>query len=107
MEAGHGGTLAARALLDSGIDVLFALPGGHNLPLFEGARLRGLRLIDTRHEENAVMMAEGHALATARVAAAAVTMIRSNGVVDGRLPPKAAIAMRYAPRRNMSSAALA
>ena len=33
-----GGVLAARALLDAGIEALFALPGGHNLPLFEGAR---------------------------------------------------------------------
>ena len=69
----HGGILAAQALLDAGVDTLFGLPGGHILPLLEGARRTGLRLIDTRHEENAVMMAEGHALATGRVAAAAVT----------------------------------
>jgi len=68
-----GGTLAARALKAAGIDALFALPGGHVLPLFEGARVEGLRLIDTRHEENAVFMAEGWALATGRPAAAAVT----------------------------------
>jgi acetolactate synthase-1/2/3 large subunit len=73
MEAQHGGILAARALLDSGIEALFALPGGHNLPLFEGARVEGLRLIDTRHEENAVMMAEGWALATGSPAAASLT----------------------------------
>ena len=72
-EPEHGGILAARALLDAGVDTLFALPGGHVLPLFEGARRTGLRLIDTRHEENAVMMAEGFALATGRPAAAAVT----------------------------------
>jgi thiamine pyrophosphate-dependent acetolactate synthase large subunit-like protein len=68
-----GGVLAARALRESGVETLFALPGGHNLPLFEGARREGLRLIDTRHEENAVFMAEGWALATGRVAAASVT----------------------------------
>jgi acetolactate synthase-1/2/3 large subunit len=68
-----GGTLAARALRSAGVDVVFALPGGHILPLFEGARVERLRLIDTRHEENAVFMAEGWALATGRVAAAAVT----------------------------------
>jgi len=54
-----GGVLAARALKSSGVETLFALPGGHNLSLFEGARQVGLRLIDTRHEENAVMLAEG------------------------------------------------
>src|SRR5438876_3643589 len=68
-----GGVLAARALKDAGVSAIFALPGGHVLPLFEGARVEGIRLIDTRHEENAVFMAEGWALATARPAAAAVT----------------------------------
>src|SRR5213593_2296575 len=68
-----GGTLAARALKAAGIDALFALPGGHVLPLFEGARVEGLRLIDTRHEENALFMAEGWALATGQPAAASVT----------------------------------
>src|SRR5437764_11759487 len=72
-DAGHGGILAAHALKDAGITTIFALPGGHNLPLFEGARREGLRLVDTRHEENAVFMAEGWALATGRVAAASVT----------------------------------
>ncbi|MFL5797392.1 MAG: thiamine pyrophosphate-binding protein [Actinomycetota bacterium] len=69
----HGGILAARALHEAGVTTLFALPGGHNLPLFEGARVAGLRLIDTRHEENAVMMAEGWALATGSVGVASVT----------------------------------
>jgi acetolactate synthase-1/2/3 large subunit len=68
-----GGILAARALARAGITTLFALPGGHVLPLFEGARVEGLRLIDTRHEENAVFMAEGWALATAEPGVAAVT----------------------------------
>ncbi|MDP9342855.1 MAG: thiamine pyrophosphate-binding protein [Actinomycetota bacterium] len=72
-EAEHGGILAARALAAEGIDTMFALPGGHNLPLFEGARVAGIRLIDTRHEENAVMMAEGWALATGRPGVASVT----------------------------------
>jgi acetolactate synthase-1/2/3 large subunit len=71
--AEHGGILAARELKALGIEVIFALPGGHILPLFEGARVEGIRLIDTRHEENAVLMAEGWALATGRVAVAAVT----------------------------------
>ena len=72
-EPEHGGILAARALKESGVRTIFALPGGHNLPLFEGARVEGIRLIDTRHEENAVLMAEGWALATGEVGAASVT----------------------------------
>jgi thiamine pyrophosphate-dependent acetolactate synthase large subunit-like protein len=69
----HGGVHAARALKANGVETIFGLPGGHILPLFEGARREGLRLIGTRHEENAVFMAEGWALATGRVVAAAVT----------------------------------
>ena len=72
-EAQHGGIHAAQALQEAGIETLFALPGGHILPLFEGARVLGLRIVDTRHEENAVFMAEGWALATGRPAAAAMT----------------------------------
>jgi acetolactate synthase-1/2/3 large subunit len=69
----HGGVHAARALAANGVEAIFALPGGHILPLFEGARREGTRLVGVRHEENAVFMAEGWALATGRVAAAAVT----------------------------------
>jgi len=71
--APHGGVLAARALAAAGVDTLFVLPGGHILPLFEGARQCGLALVGTRHEENAVFMAEGLALATGGVGVAAVT----------------------------------
>ena len=71
--APHGGVLAARALVAAGVETLFALPGGHVLPLFEGARQCRLNLVTTRHEENAVFMAEGAALATGRVGAATVT----------------------------------
>src|SRR6266496_3185443 len=73
LENEHGGILAARALSAAGVHTIFALPGGHVLPLFEGARVEGLRLIDTRHEENAVFMAEGWALATGEPGFAAVT----------------------------------
>ena len=68
-----GGILAARALKAAGVETIFALPGGHILPLFEGARVEGLRLVDTRHEENAVFMAEGWALATGGPGVGAVT----------------------------------
>src|ERR671930_580040 len=80
----HGGVLAARALKEAGVDTIFALSGGHILPLFDGARVEGIRIIDTRHEENAVMMAEGWALATGRVG---VEMARgmSRGGADPRL----------------------
>ena len=68
-----GGVLAARTLRRAGVRTLFALPGGHNMPLFRAAPAEGIRLVDTRHEEGAAMMAEGWALATAEVGAVTVT----------------------------------
>src|SRR5439155_23141822 len=38
-----GGMLAARALHAAGVRTLFALPGGHNMPLFRAAPAEGLR----------------------------------------------------------------
>ena len=73
VETVHGGILAARALQAAGIDTIFALPGGHILPVFEGARRHGIRVIDTRHEEGAVLSALGWALATGGPSVAAVT----------------------------------
>ncbi len=72
-ESVNGGVLAARTLRRAGVRTLFALPGGHNMPLFRAAPSEGIRLIDTRHEEGAAMMAEGWALATGDVGAATVT----------------------------------
>ncbi|HEX9824428.1 MAG TPA: thiamine pyrophosphate-binding protein, partial [Actinomycetota bacterium] len=69
----HGGVLAARALRAGGVSTIFALPGGHVLPIFEGARREGLRLVDTRHEEGAAMMALGWAVATGETGVCAVT----------------------------------
>lgn len=73
MTVEHGGILAARALVESGIGTMFALPGGHILPLFEGARQEGIRIVDTRHEEGATLGALGWALATGEPGVAAVT----------------------------------
>jgi acetolactate synthase-1/2/3 large subunit len=73
MTARSGGALTVEALRAGGIDYLFGLPGGHILSIFDAARRAGLPLIDTRHEENAVLMAGGFGLAAGRPAAAVVT----------------------------------
>lgn len=73
MTAEHGGIHAARALKGAGITTVFGLPGGHILPLFEGCRREGIRLVDTRHEEGAAMAALGWALATGDAGVCAVT----------------------------------
>lgn len=68
-----GGTLVAQALRQEGVDVVFTLPGSHIRSILEEARRVGLRVVSVRHEENAVMMAAGYALATGRTGVAAVT----------------------------------
>ncbi len=69
----HGGLLAARALADAGVEVVFAVPGGHVLHLLDGCREVGIRVVDTRHEGAAALAAEGYALATGRPGVAVVT----------------------------------
>lgn len=72
-DAVPGGALAARALRAAGVRTLFGLPGGHVMPLLVHGPREGLRVLTSRHEENAVFMAEGWALSTGEVGLAAVT----------------------------------
>ena len=55
-EALQGGRLVAQAILAEGVDTIFTLCGGHIMPIYEGCRLEGVRVIDVRHEQ-----AAGHA----------------------------------------------
>jgi acetolactate synthase-1/2/3 large subunit len=54
----QGGRLTAQALVAEGVDTVFTLSGGHVMPIYEGCRLEGVRVIDTRHEQNAAHAAE-------------------------------------------------
>jgi acetolactate synthase-1/2/3 large subunit len=54
----QGGRLAAQAIAAEGVDVVFTLSGGHVMPVYEGCRLEGVRLIDVRHEQSAAHAAE-------------------------------------------------
>lgn len=69
----HAGSVAATALRRAGVDTLFTVPGEHILPLLDGCRDAGVRVIGTRHEGAAALAAEGWALATGEPGAAAVT----------------------------------
>ncbi|MHB8325574.1 MAG: thiamine pyrophosphate-binding protein, partial [Candidatus Dormibacteria bacterium] len=73
VDSGNGGELAVRALTKLGLETLFTLPGSHIASLLDAARRAGIPIISARHEENAVLMAEGWALATGRPGFAAVT----------------------------------
>lgn len=54
----QGGRLAAQAIAAEGVDTIFTLSGGHVLPVYEGCRLEGVRVIDVRHEQSAAHAAE-------------------------------------------------
>ena len=55
-EALQGGRLVAQAVAAHGVDTVFTLSGGHVMPVYEGCRLEGVRVLDVRHEQ-----AAGHA----------------------------------------------
>src|SRR5512134_1390934 len=69
----HGGDLVAEFLKSQGVRFLFTLCGGHISPVLTGCKLRGIRVIDTRHEATAVFAADAAARLTGRPGVAAVT----------------------------------
>jgi thiamine pyrophosphate-dependent acetolactate synthase large subunit-like protein len=69
----NGGELAAWALREAGVEVVFALHGGHLDSFLTGCRRFGVELVDCRHEAAAVNAADGYARSTGRVGVAAVT----------------------------------
>lgn len=76
----HGGQILARALKAEGTDVVFALTGGHILPILDGCVAEGIRVIDVRHEQTAAHAAEAYTRLTGRLGVAAVTA--GPGVTD-------------------------
>ena len=54
----EGGRLAAQAIAAEGVDTIFTLSGGHVMPIYEGCRLEGIRVVDVRHEQSAAHAAE-------------------------------------------------
>ena len=54
----QGGRLAARAIAAAGVDCVFTLSGGHVMPIYEGGRHEGVRIVDVRHEQSAAHAAE-------------------------------------------------
>jgi len=54
----QGGRLAARAIAAHGVDAMFTLSGGHVMPIYEGCRHEGVRVLDVRHEQAAAHAAE-------------------------------------------------
>ena len=85
-ESVQGGRLVAQALAAHGVDTIFTLSGGHVMPVYEGCRLEGIRVLDVRHEQ-----AAGHAAeAWGRVRrTAGVALVTAGPGVTGVVTPVA------------------
>lgn len=69
----NGGALVAEVLKRRGVPYLFTLCGGHISPILVECKRRGIRVVDTRHEVNAVFAADAVARMTGMPGVAAVT----------------------------------
>jgi acetolactate synthase-1/2/3 large subunit len=69
----NGGQALIRSLEHEGVDVIFGLPGGAILPVYDPIIDSPIRHILVRHEQGAGHMAEGYAHATGRPGVAMVT----------------------------------
>ncbi|MEK7847791.1 MAG: thiamine pyrophosphate-binding protein, partial [Chloroflexota bacterium] len=77
----RGGQLLARALKAQGVGQVFTLSGAQIHTLYQGCLEEGIQLIDARHEQAAVHMAEGWARATGQTGVALLTA--GPGVTNG------------------------
>ena len=68
-----GAEQIVSVLLEQDVEVVFGLPGVHNLPLWEALRASPIRLVSVRHEQTAGYAADGYARVTGRVGVALVT----------------------------------
>jgi len=75
-----GGEMLVRVLEQAGVEQVFTLHGGHLDAIYQAARGRTLRWIDTRHEQAAGHAADGWARSTGRLGVAIVTA--GPGVTD-------------------------
>lgn len=69
----NGGEIVARVLQERGVRFLFTLCGGHISPILVESKRLGVRVIDVRHEVNAVFAADAVARLTGVPGVAAVT----------------------------------
>lgn len=69
----NGGDQIAEVLRRQGVRFLFTLCGGHISPILVGAKRRDIRVVDVRHEVNAVFAADAVARMTGIPGVAAVT----------------------------------
>ena len=65
----NGADILVKSLVDHGVDVLFAYPGGCSMPMHQALTRQGdnLRTILPRHEQGGAFAAQGYARATGKV----------------------------------------
>jgi thiamine pyrophosphate-dependent acetolactate synthase large subunit-like protein len=68
-----GGEVLVAALAAHGVDVVFGIPGTHNLSIFDALRRYGVRTVATTHEQGAGYAADGYARTSHRPGVAVVT----------------------------------
>jgi thiamine pyrophosphate-dependent acetolactate synthase large subunit-like protein len=68
-----GGEALVRALADHGVEVVFGIPGTHNLEIYAHLGSAGIRHVSPRHEQGAGYAADGYARSSGRVGVAVVT----------------------------------
>lgn len=68
-----GGEVVVAALRQHGADVVFGIPGTHNLSVFDALRRYGVRTVATTHEQGAGYAADGYARTARRPGVAVVT----------------------------------
>src|SRR5581483_1756691 len=71
--AGTGADRVVEALERLGVELVFGLPGVHNLPIWKALSESDIRLVGVRHEQTAVYAADGYARATGKLGVAVVT----------------------------------
>ena len=60
------GAQISTMLADRGVEVIFGIPGVHNIELYRGLEASGVRHVLARHEQGAAFMADGYARATGK-----------------------------------------
>jgi thiamine pyrophosphate-dependent acetolactate synthase large subunit-like protein len=68
-----GAQVLVAGLEAAGVEVVFGLPGVHNLAAWEALRESSIRLVGVRHEQAAAYAADGYARTTGRLGVALVT----------------------------------
>src|SRR5918997_280298 len=61
-----GGELVARSLAQHGVELVFGIPGTHNLPLYAHLEAHGLRHVSPRHEQGGGYAADAYARVSGR-----------------------------------------